>query len=289
MTKKGEIDVVVAAVPITKTEADVPRAKAIEVEVVDETITSHEALEAEVIDKDVRADVEACDKDLPITPSADDGDKEDDDEDDDDDSPTLPDTRKDLGGDDDEDDDDDEFTIQYQKPASIVKGVSLRDSTSQGEKKKEKEKKTSEKDQNTKSKDKGVAEEGKSQGTLQTCCASKYKIFQRYIQGNYTCTKHNIGPHYEVEELYQEPVTTTIPISEIFIDIGPTSRIDIPNNDDENDEYYNEEEDEDDEYHSDDVEEDENDVLGINDDIDSDNDVNEFHNTGDEYRHDPDC
>ena len=96
----------------------------------------------------------------------------------------------------------------------------------------------------------------------------------------------NIGPQYEVEEPYQEHVTTTIPICKIFINIGPTPRIDISNDDDENDEDYNE--DEDDKYDSDDEEEDENDVLGINDGTDSDNDVNEFHNTNDEYRHDLD-
>ncbi|KAJ9565527.1 hypothetical protein OSB04_001493 [Centaurea solstitialis] len=92
----------------------------------------------------------------------------------------------------------------------------------------------------------------------------------------------DIGPQYEVEEPYQEPATTTIPICQIFIDLGPTPRIDIPNDDDEKDEDYDEDEDEDD-----DEEEDENEVFGINDDTDSDNNVNEFHNTNDEYRHDP--
>ncbi|KAJ9565736.1 LOW QUALITY PROTEIN: hypothetical protein OSB04_001702 [Centaurea solstitialis] len=96
----------------------------------------------------------------------------------------------------------------------------------------------------------------------------------------------DIGPQYEVEEPYQEPVTTTIPICQIFIDIGPTPCIDIPNDDDENSEDYNENEEN--EYDSDDEEDDENDVLGINDGTDSDNDVNEFHNTNDEYRHDLD-
>ncbi|KAJ9561820.1 hypothetical protein OSB04_006980 [Centaurea solstitialis] len=81
----------------------------------------------------------------------------------------------------------------------------------------------------------------------------------------------DVGPRYEVEEPYQEPVTTTIPICQIFIDIGPTPRIDISDDDDDNDEDC-EEEDEDNEFDSDDEEEEENDVLGINDGTDSDND-----------------
>ncbi|XP_024963376.1 uncharacterized protein LOC112503600 [Cynara cardunculus var. scolymus] len=134
--EEGEIDldVLAAAITTTETEADAPRAEANEVEVVDETI---------------RANVEARDKDLPVTPTTDAGEKEDDDEDDDneddDDFSTHPDAAKDLGGDYDEDDDDDDFTIQYQKPASALKGVCLRDSASQGVKQKEKDMETSEK------------------------------------------------------------------------------------------------------------------------------------------------
>ena len=75
-------------------------------------------------------------------------------------------------------------------------------------------------------------------------------------------------------EPYQEPVTTTILIFQMLFDIGPTPRIDIPNDDDDNDEDYNEEEDEDD-------------VLGINDGTDSDNDFIEFCNINDEYCDDP--
>ncbi|XP_024961085.1 prostatic spermine-binding protein-like [Cynara cardunculus var. scolymus] len=133
--KDGEKDLdVVDAIPTTETEVDATRAEANDVEVVDETITSHEDNEAEFVDEAVRADVEAHNEDLPFTPSADAGDKENDDEDDDneddDDSSTLPDAGKDLGGDDDENGNDDDFKIQYHKPTSALKGVSLRDSTS---------------------------------------------------------------------------------------------------------------------------------------------------------------
>ena len=43
----------------------------------------------------------------------------------------------------------------------------------------------------------------------------------------------------------------------------------------------------DDEYDNDDEEEDENFVFGINGYTNSNNDVNDLHNTNDEYRHDP--
>ncbi|XP_024969599.1 prothymosin alpha-B-like [Cynara cardunculus var. scolymus] len=122
--KEGEKDLDVVAVVVSSTEANAPGDEANEVKVVDKTITSHEANEAEVIDEAVRAEAEARDEDVPITPATDVSDKGDDDEDDnnedDDDSPTLHDAGKDLGGDDDEDDD---FTIQYHKPASSLKGV----------------------------------------------------------------------------------------------------------------------------------------------------------------------
>ncbi|XP_024969707.1 pheromone-processing carboxypeptidase KEX1-like [Cynara cardunculus var. scolymus] len=135
--KEGEKDLAVAAtaVPTTLAEADAQRAEASEAEVVDDAIISHEA-EAEVVDDVVRVDVGAHDKDLSIIPAADAGDEkdegedDDDDEDDDDGSPSLPDAGKDLGGGDDEEDDHDNFTIQYHKPASTLKGVSLKDSSS---------------------------------------------------------------------------------------------------------------------------------------------------------------
>ncbi|XP_024962686.1 phosphopantothenoylcysteine decarboxylase subunit SIS2-like [Cynara cardunculus var. scolymus] len=115
--KVGEIELDVADIPMIQTEANTPRAKANEVEVVDENPTSYEAIEAKVVDETVRADAEARDEVLPITSVDDAGDKEDDDDEDDDnennDSLTLPDAGKDLGDDDDEDDDDDDFTIQY--------------------------------------------------------------------------------------------------------------------------------------------------------------------------------
>ncbi|XP_024965925.1 nucleolin-like [Cynara cardunculus var. scolymus] len=131
-----DLDFVAAIVLTTEVEVDAPRAEANKAEVVDENITSQEANEAE------------------------EDDDEDDDNEDDHDSPTLQDAGKDLGGDDDEDDNDEDFTIQYHKPANAVKGVSLRDSSSEEEKEKEKEKETSTKNQDTASKDKGVAEEG---------------------------------------------------------------------------------------------------------------------------------
>ncbi|XP_024965903.1 prothymosin alpha-B-like [Cynara cardunculus var. scolymus] len=113
---------------------DAQRAESNEAEVIDDTITSHEANGAEVVDDVVRYDVEAHDKDYPIAPTADAGDEEDEDEHDDDededDSPSLPNTGKDLDGDDDEDEDNDDFTIQYHKPASDLKGFSLKDSSS---------------------------------------------------------------------------------------------------------------------------------------------------------------
>ncbi|XP_024963676.1 nonsense-mediated mRNA decay protein 2-like [Cynara cardunculus var. scolymus] len=97
--KEGEKDLDVATNEFEANEA----------EVVEETIPSHEATEAKVFDEAARADAEARDEDLPITPATDADDKEDDDEDDDneddDDSPTLLDAGKDLSGDDDEDDD----------------------------------------------------------------------------------------------------------------------------------------------------------------------------------------
>ncbi|XP_024962606.1 nucleolin-like [Cynara cardunculus var. scolymus] len=130
MEGEKDLDVVVAIVPRTEVEADAQRAEANEDEVIDDTITTNEANEAEVVDDTIRVDAEAYDEDLPITPTADVGDEEDEGEDDDDedDSPSLPGARKDLAGDDDEDDDDDDFTIQYHKLASALKGVFLRDS-----------------------------------------------------------------------------------------------------------------------------------------------------------------
>ncbi|XP_024964912.1 coiled-coil domain-containing protein 1-like, partial [Cynara cardunculus var. scolymus] len=128
---------VVAIVPTTQPEADAQRVEANEAKVVDDAITTHEA-EAEVVEDAVIADAEAHDEDLPITPTVDAGDEEDEGEDDDDDSPSIPDAGKDLGGDDDEDDDDDDFMILYHKPSSALKGVSLRDSSSQGRKRKKK-------------------------------------------------------------------------------------------------------------------------------------------------------
>ncbi|XP_024964306.1 pheromone-processing carboxypeptidase KEX1-like [Cynara cardunculus var. scolymus] len=151
-----------AAVHTTPADADaqVERAEANEAD----AITFHEVevvAEDEEIDDAVRAD--AQDEDLPITSAVDVGDKEGEDEDDDDDDEaddplSFPDAKKDLG---DDDDDDNDFTIQYHtKPATALKGVSFRESSSQGEKEKEKEKETSLKNQNTSSKDKGVAEKG---------------------------------------------------------------------------------------------------------------------------------
>ncbi|XP_024960932.1 pheromone-processing carboxypeptidase KEX1-like [Cynara cardunculus var. scolymus] len=138
--KEGEKDLVaIADVSTTEAEPDTQRAEANEPEVVDDTITTHEANEDEVVDDAIRADGEVHDEDLPITPAADAGHEkdegEDDDDEDDDDSPSLPDAGKDLDGDDDEEDDDDDFMIQYHEPTSALKGVSLRDSSSQGEKK----------------------------------------------------------------------------------------------------------------------------------------------------------
>ncbi|XP_024961247.1 uncharacterized protein LOC112501735 [Cynara cardunculus var. scolymus] len=133
-------------------------------EVID-TITSREAkvvAEAEENDEAIRVDAE--DEDLPITSAANVGDKEDEDEDEDDDDElgdplSFPDAGKYLGDVDDEDDDDDDFTIQYHtKPAAAQKGVSLKKSSSQGEKNKKKD--TFAKNHNTFYKDKGVAEEG---------------------------------------------------------------------------------------------------------------------------------
>ncbi|XP_024965957.1 putative uncharacterized protein YGR160W [Cynara cardunculus var. scolymus] len=95
--KKGEKDLA-DAVPTTPDDADVDAQRA-------------EANEDEVVDDAVRADAQAHDEDLPITPAADVGDEEDDDDEDDDDSPSPSDARKDLDGDDDEDNDDDDFTI----------------------------------------------------------------------------------------------------------------------------------------------------------------------------------
>ncbi|XP_024964148.1 uncharacterized protein LOC112504441 [Cynara cardunculus var. scolymus] len=102
--KEGEKDLDAAVVPTTESEA----------EVVDDTITTHEANEAKVVDDAIRADAKSYDEDLPITPAADASDEEDEDEndDDEDDSPFLSDAGKDLDSDDDENDDDEDFTIQ---------------------------------------------------------------------------------------------------------------------------------------------------------------------------------
>ncbi|XP_024959003.1 histone chaperone rtt106-like [Cynara cardunculus var. scolymus] len=117
--KDGEKDFTTAAVvPTTQGEADAQRAETNEVEVVDDAITTHEA-EVEVVDDAVRADAEAHDEDLPITPAADDGDEEDEGEDD---FPSLPDAGKDLGGDNGEDDDDDDFTIQQEEEREVIGG-----------------------------------------------------------------------------------------------------------------------------------------------------------------------
>ncbi|XP_024965923.1 vacuolar import and degradation protein 30-like [Cynara cardunculus var. scolymus] len=121
------------------------------------------------------------DDDLPVTSAANAGDLDDDDDDEDDDKedgeyPDLPNAGKHLDDDDDKDDDDNGFTNQYQRPAGATKGVTLKDSTSQGEQR-EKEA-TQEKHQNTKSKDKGVAEEGNLRSALHsstdTSCSSSF-------------------------------------------------------------------------------------------------------------------
>ncbi|XP_024969641.1 coiled-coil domain-containing protein 1-like [Cynara cardunculus var. scolymus] len=98
-------------------------------------LTSHYTDDKEAEAESVRAD--AQDEDLSITSAANVGDKEDDDDDEADDPFSFPDAGKDLGADD-ENDDDDNFTIQYHtKPATAQKGVSLMESSSQGEKEKE--------------------------------------------------------------------------------------------------------------------------------------------------------
>ncbi|XP_024964362.1 coiled-coil domain-containing protein 1-like [Cynara cardunculus var. scolymus] len=105
-----------AAVPKTEAEVNAPRAESNDAEIVDETITSHEANEVEVIDDAIRSDAKAHDEDLPIAPAVDAGNEENDDEDDDNeddnDSPTLPDAVKDVDDNDDKDDNDDDFIIQ---------------------------------------------------------------------------------------------------------------------------------------------------------------------------------
>ncbi|XP_024964105.1 uncharacterized protein LOC112504396 [Cynara cardunculus var. scolymus] len=141
--KEGEKYLPQVVVPTTPADVDAQdeRAEADEanVEVVD-AITSHEpevVAEAEDNDDVVRAD--GRDEDLPITSTANVGDKEnEDDEDETDDPLSFPDARQDLGvddDDDDEDDDDDDFTIEYHtRPAAVQKGVSLSESSSQGRK-----------------------------------------------------------------------------------------------------------------------------------------------------------
>ncbi|XP_024963091.1 nucleophosmin-like [Cynara cardunculus var. scolymus] len=83
--------------------------------------------------------------------------KDNDDDEEEGESPDLPDSDSDLDDDDDEDDDEDDFTIQYQRPAA-TKGVALRDSTSQGEKREDEA--AQEMHQGPKSKGNGVTEEG---------------------------------------------------------------------------------------------------------------------------------
>ncbi|XP_024974788.1 RNA polymerase II subunit 5-mediating protein homolog [Cynara cardunculus var. scolymus] len=163
--KRGEKDLpqAAAAVLTTPTDAQDERAKPNEAvaEFVD-AIISHEAkVVAEAEDNDDAMKVDAQDEDLPITSADNAGDKEyedDDDNDEADDPLSFLDAGKDLGAAvDDEDDDNDDFTIQYHtKPFAAQKGVSLRESSSQGEKEKE----TSTKNQNTSSKDKCIVEEG---------------------------------------------------------------------------------------------------------------------------------
>ncbi|XP_024965487.1 G2-specific protein kinase nim-1-like [Cynara cardunculus var. scolymus] len=100
----------------------------VEAEVVNEIPTSYETLIAEEIYV-VRANAEAHDDDLPITSAADAADVEEDDEEDDEEdgeSPNLPDSGSDV-------DDENDFTIQYQRPTTAMKGVALRDYASQGE------------------------------------------------------------------------------------------------------------------------------------------------------------
>ncbi|XP_024962648.1 uncharacterized protein LOC112502865 [Cynara cardunculus var. scolymus] len=119
--KEGEKDLVVV-VPTTPTDVDaqVERAEANEAN----AITSHEA--------EAVAEVGEIDD---VVIEDEDADENNDDDDEDDDPSSFPDAGKDIGGDDDEDGDDDDLTIQYHnKPASSLKGVSLRDSSSQGEK-----------------------------------------------------------------------------------------------------------------------------------------------------------
>ncbi|XP_024963303.1 centromere-binding protein 1-like [Cynara cardunculus var. scolymus] len=116
--------------------------------------TSSEAAIVEDVDAIPRDD------DLPITstPIAGNGGDEDDEEDDEEsDELDLPDSGNDPDGDDDDDDEDD-ITIQFQRPTTATKGVTLKDSASQG--KQMEEESAPEKNQDRKSKGKGVAEEG---------------------------------------------------------------------------------------------------------------------------------
>ncbi|XP_024974784.1 histone H2A.Z-specific chaperone CHZ1-like [Cynara cardunculus var. scolymus] len=148
--KEGEKDLpqVFVVVPTTPADVDAEDKRVEESVIVAEVVDVITSREAEVVAEDeenvdlVRAD--AQDEDLPITSivNADDEEDEDDDKEADDPLSSL-DARKYLGADDDDDDDDNDdendFTIQYHtKPAAAQKGVSLRESSSWGRKKKEK-------------------------------------------------------------------------------------------------------------------------------------------------------
>ncbi|XP_024964196.1 uncharacterized protein LOC112504489 [Cynara cardunculus var. scolymus] len=121
----GPSDAAVAVVSATKAEAEAEG----EATVADDSPTSCAAPVVEDVDA---ARAEARDNDPTVTSATDAGDLDDEDSDDeeDDESPDLPNTGKDL---DDENDDDDNITIEYQRPVGATKGISLRDSASQGE------------------------------------------------------------------------------------------------------------------------------------------------------------
>ncbi|KAM7497059.1 hypothetical protein LguiA_021473 [Lonicera macranthoides] len=78
-----------------------------------------------------------------------------------------------------------------------------------------------------------------------------------------------VTPLYEVDEPYQEPDVICLPISELFINLGPVPFVNIPV-------YENEDEDEDDDYDededSDDAEGFNNDLYGSDDDENNDDD-----------------
>lgn len=76
------------------------------------------------------------------------------------------------------------------------------------------------------------------------------------------------GPVYEVNEPYQELVTTVLGLGQFFIDLGNIPRVDISSDEDEFGEDYvmNEEEDSDDESYDSDYDDDEEDAEGFNND-----------------------